>query len=51
MVRNATPETEDPREVEGDSQYVLEVNAGFTARHHIDRGTLVEFVNIPPALD
>jgi uncharacterized membrane protein (UPF0127 family) len=51
VVRNATPMTDDPREVEGNSQYVLEVNAGFTARHHIDRGTVVEFVNVPPALE
>jgi uncharacterized membrane protein (UPF0127 family) len=49
VVRNATPMTDDPRQVEGESQYVLEVNAGFTERHHIDRGTLVEFVQIPPA--
>jgi uncharacterized membrane protein (UPF0127 family) len=51
VVRNATPMTDDSREVEGDSQYVLEVNAGFAARNHIDRGTVVEFVNIPPALE
>ncbi|MBL8681348.1 MAG: DUF192 domain-containing protein [Myxococcales bacterium] len=49
VVHNATPMTDDPRQVEGVSQYVLEVNAGFAARHHIDAGTAVEFVHIPPA--
>lgn len=51
VVENATPMTDDPRRVEGDSQYVLEVNAGFAARHGITAGTLIEFVNIPPALN
>jgi uncharacterized membrane protein (UPF0127 family) len=51
VVRNATPMTDDPREVEGDSQYVLEVNAGWADRHHVGTGTPVEFVNVPPALE
>jgi uncharacterized protein len=51
VVENATPMTDDPRRVEGDSQYVLEVNAGFAARHGITAGTVIEFVNIPPALN
>lgn len=51
VVANATPMTDDPRRVEGESQYVLEVNAGFAARHGIRPGTLIEFVNIPPAID
>lgn len=51
VVRNATPMTDDPRSVEGDSQYVLEVNAGFTARNHIDRGTQCEFIEVGPSLD
>lgn len=46
VVRNATPMTDDPREVPGESQYVLEVNAGFADRHHIREGTPVELVNI-----
>ncbi len=50
VVRNATPMTDDGREVDGDSQYVLEVRAGFADRHHITPGTPVEFVNIPPPL-
>jgi uncharacterized membrane protein (UPF0127 family) len=49
VVRNAAPMTDDPREVPGDSQYVLEVNAGFAERHGIGPGTRVEFVNVPPA--
>lgn len=51
IVRNATPMTDDPREVPGESQYVLEVNAGFADRHHIRDGTPVELVNIPPAAE
>ncbi|MDP3279422.1 MAG: DUF192 domain-containing protein [Deltaproteobacteria bacterium] len=51
IARNATPMTDDAREVPGDSQYVLEVNAGFSARHHIDAGTPVEFLSIPRATE
>jgi uncharacterized membrane protein (UPF0127 family) len=51
VVRNATPMTDDERSVRGDSQYVLEVRAGFADRHHIDAGTPVEFANIPPAVE
>ncbi|MBK8168950.1 MAG: DUF192 domain-containing protein [Sandaracinaceae bacterium] len=46
VVENATPETDDPREVHGMSKYVLEVNAGFARRHGIGPGTQVRFVNI-----
>jgi len=47
VVENATPQTDDPREVEGESQYVLEVNAGFARRHSLGPGTLVRFVDVP----
>lgn len=47
VVENATPMTDDPRQVEGDSQYVLELNAGFARRHGITAGTRVEFVDVP----
>ncbi len=43
VVENAEPETDDPREVEGDSQFVLEVNAGFAREHGIGPGTVVRF--------
>lgn len=49
VVANATPMTDDPRQVDGDSQYVLEVNAGFAARNGIAAGTQIEFYNVPPA--
>ena len=51
VVENAVPMTDDPREVPGDSQYVLEVRGGYAARHHIAAGTLVEFVSVGPALE
>lgn len=46
VVEDATPLTEDAREVEGDSQYVLEVSAGFARRHGIGPGTVVTFENV-----
>jgi uncharacterized membrane protein (UPF0127 family) len=48
VVENAAPETDDPREVEGMSQYVLEVNAGFARRHGIGPGTAVRFEHVEP---
>jgi uncharacterized membrane protein (UPF0127 family) len=47
VVENAEPQTDDPREVEGDSQYVLELNAGTARRHGIGPGVLVRFVGVP----
>lgn len=47
VVEDAEPLTEDAREVEGDSRYVLEVNAGFARRHGIGPGTRVRFENLP----
>jgi uncharacterized membrane protein (UPF0127 family) len=43
IVENATPQTDDPRSVPGDSQYVLEVNAGFSRSHQLAPGTVVRF--------
>lgn len=47
VAENATPQTTDAREVEGDSQYVVEVNAGFARAHGITAGTQVVFENVP----
>ena len=47
VVHGAEPLTRDAREVEGASQYVLEVNAGFASRHDIRAGTPVRFENVP----
>lgn len=47
VVENAPPETDDGREVEGVSQFVLEVNAGFAREHGIGAGTIVRFEGIP----
>jgi len=46
VVENATPLTDDPRSVDGKSQFVLEVPAGWAARHRIGPGTRVAFVDI-----
>lgn len=58
-VENATPFTDDPRGVPGLSQYVLEVNAGYVAKHGITPGTEVRYyapgtkppAEQPPVLD
>jgi uncharacterized membrane protein (UPF0127 family) len=44
IVENATPLTDSPRSVLGDSQYVLEVNAGFARRHGLQAGTSLRYV-------
>lgn len=48
VVENAAPESDDISEVDGVSQFVLEVNAGFARRHGIGPGTLVRFENVAP---
>lgn len=47
VVENAEPLTETPRSVPGLSQYVLEVNAGYTREHGIGPGTMVRFQGVP----
>lgn len=44
IVENATPLTDTPRSVPGASQYVLEVNAGFSRRHGLRAGTPVRYL-------
>lgn len=46
VVENAEPLTETSRFVPGKSQYVLEVNAGFSREHGIGSGTAVRFVGV-----
>lgn len=46
VVENAEPRTDDSRQVQGQSQYVLEVNAGFARKHGIGAGNLVKFEGI-----
>jgi len=43
IVANATPLSERSLSVDGDSQYVLEVNGGFCARHGIKAGDELKF--------
>ncbi|MDB4989286.1 MAG: hypothetical protein JWN04_4464, partial [Myxococcaceae bacterium] len=47
VVEQATPQTDDPRNVPGMSQYVLEVNGGFAARHGLGTETQVRFTPPP----
>jgi uncharacterized membrane protein (UPF0127 family) len=46
VYENAAPRTDRTRAVDGDSQYVLEVNAGFSRRWGIGPGSRVQFVGI-----
>jgi uncharacterized membrane protein (UPF0127 family) len=43
VVENAEPMTDTSRAVPGQSQYVLEVNAGWSRRHAVQKGTAVRF--------
>jgi uncharacterized protein len=47
IVEQATPLTDDPRGVAKMSQYVLEVNGGFAARHGLGLNTQVRFTPPP----
>jgi hypothetical protein len=47
VVENAEPQTDSTRSVPGASQYVLEVNAGFSRRHGLGKGTAVRFEGVP----
>ena len=49
IVADTRPFTTNPLGVTGSSQYVLEVNAGFSAKHGLAAGDMVEFVRIPDA--
>jgi len=46
VVESATPLTDDPRGVEGDSQFVLEVPGGWAAKNGVGPGTPARFVGL-----
>jgi len=48
IVENATPLTDTARSVPGDSQYVLEVNAGFSRSHGLQAGISLRYVPAVP---
>lgn len=47
IVKEAVPFTTSPRKVDGESRYVLEVNAGFSERHKVKAGDTVSFEDVP----
>jgi uncharacterized protein len=49
IVENATPKTETLRRVGLPSLYVLEVNGGWSAAHHVAAGAKVRFENVSAA--
>jgi uncharacterized protein len=51
VVRNAPPFSEDIDAVDGDSQYVLEVNGGFCDRHGVKVGDTLRFEGFVPHTD
>jgi uncharacterized protein len=48
IIENATPLSERTLSVDGDSQYVLEVNGGFCKRHGIRAGDTLKFDGFVP---
>ena len=48
IVANAAPQTDTLRGVEGNSEYVLEVNGGFCAKNGIKPGDRFQFQNFYP---
>ena len=47
IVENAEPKTETLRTVGEPSQYVLEVNGGWTKAHHVTKDAKVRYANVP----
>jgi len=49
IVETAEPFSERPLSVDGDSLYVLEVNGGFSRRHHLKAGDQMKFLGFVPS--
>ncbi|MBI1817568.1 MAG: DUF192 domain-containing protein [Deltaproteobacteria bacterium] len=47
IVENARPMSTEPVGPDTPARYVLEVNGGFAAQHHVSTGAMVEFIDIP----
>jgi len=47
VVENAEPQTLSARKVDAESQYVLEINGGFSAKLGIQPGSEVDFRDVP----
>jgi len=48
IIANAEPFSERQLSVDGDAEYVLEVNGGFAQRHRILRGDRLQFLGVSP---
>ncbi len=48
IINDAQPFTLAPRSVGLPSRYVLEVHAGYAAKHRIAAGQGVDFIDVPP---
>lgn len=46
IVENAQPLTDEPRQIDQPSQFVLEVPGGWAAAHRIGPGTQIKFIDI-----
>jgi uncharacterized membrane protein (UPF0127 family) len=51
IIANAEPFSERQLSVDGDSQYVLEVNGGFAQRHEIRPGDRLQFLGFTPSAE
>ena len=51
IVENAAPETETPRRVDGDAEFVLEIGGGLARRWGVTPGSTAEFRGLPGGVE